>query len=77
MSESQRRRFIEHYNFIDINANTAQLTQEVEITLTCLILTNFGITHIKVISTPRVRCMGYIFKMVVFVEFCSSVLLVL
>ena len=71
----RKRLFIKNYNFIDINANTAQLTQEVEITLTCF--RNFGITYINVISTPCVRCVGYICKMVVFVEFCPLALLVL
>ena len=71
----RKRLFIKNYNFIDINANTAQLTQEVEITLTCF--KNFVISYINVISTPCVRCVDYICKMVVFVEFCSSALLVL
>ena len=64
---------MKNYNFIGINANTAQLTKEVEITC----FRNFGITHINVISTPHVRRVGYICKMVVFIEFCSSALLVL
>lgn len=41
------------YNFIHINANTAQLTQKVGITLIfCFTFRNFGMTHVKVISTP-------------------------
>ena len=41
------------YNFIHINANTAQLTQKVGIMLIyCFTFRNFGITHVKVISTP-------------------------
>ena len=41
------------YNFIHINANTTQLTQKVGIMLIyCFTFRNFGITHVKVISTP-------------------------
>ena len=61
MWESQRRLFREDYNFIDINSNPAQLTQEVEITLKCcFIFRNFGIIHINVILTPCVWCLSYI-----------------
>ena len=61
MWESQRRLFREDYNFIDINSNPAQLTQEVEITLKCyFIFRNFGIIHINVILTPCLWCLGYI-----------------
>ena len=71
----QRGFFIEDYNIIDITANTSQLTQEVEITLTCWVFGNVGTTHINVISTPSLRCVSYISKMMVFVELCLSILL--
>ena len=43
---------MENYNLIDINEYTAQLTQEIEIKLTCFIFRNFGIAQINFISTP-------------------------